>query len=79
MNELWAVAAYGFEYRGALNLDNNDSKRRKVRQFTGSEFARMSASMQLMLITIRRAQLSSRRAIDSAAEQKRRLKDFDVP
>lgn len=35
--------------------------------------------MQLMLLTIRRAQLSSLKAIDSAAEQKKRLKDFDVP
>ena len=60
-------------------MDNNDSKRQKVHQFTGSDFARMSASMQLMLLTIRRAQLSSLKAIDSAAEQKKRLRDFDVP
>jgi hypothetical protein len=51
-------------------LDNNDSKRQKVHQFTGSKFARMSASMQLMLLTIRRAQLSSRRAIATAEQGK---------
>jgi len=58
-------------------LDNNDSKRQKVHQFTGSEFARMSASMQLMLATIRRAQLSSRRAI-ATAEQRKPLSDSDI-
>jgi hypothetical protein len=45
-------------------------------RFTGAEFARLSSSMQLMLLTIRQAQLSSRKAIAPTAERKRRHDDF---
>jgi hypothetical protein len=48
----------------------------EFRQFTGAEFARLSSSMQLMLLSIRQAQLSSRKAIAPAAERKRRRDDF---
>jgi hypothetical protein len=57
-------------------LGNNGSKPMEFRQFTGAEFARLSSSMQLMLLSIRQAQLSSRKAIAPAAERKRRRDDF---
>jgi hypothetical protein len=57
-------------------LGNNGPKPIEFRQFTGAEFARLSSSMQLMLLTIRQAQLSSRKAIAPIAERKRRHDDF---
>ncbi len=57
-------------------VGNNDSKPLAFRQFTTAEFARLSSSRQLMLLTIRRAQLTSRKAIATTAERKRRRGDF---
>jgi hypothetical protein len=57
-------------------LGNNDSRRIEVRRFTAAEFARLSSSMQVTLLIIRRAQLSSRKAIAAIAERKRRHTDF---
>jgi hypothetical protein len=57
-------------------LGNNGPKPIEFRQFTGAEFARLSSSMQLMLLAIRQAQLSSRKAIAPIAERKRRRDDF---
>jgi hypothetical protein len=51
----------------------NNSKPIAFRQITAAEFARLSSSMQITLLTIRRAQLSSRKAIAATAERKRRL------
>jgi hypothetical protein len=45
------------------------------RQITVAEFARLSSSMQLTLLTIRRAQLSSRNAIAATTERKKRHGD----
>jgi hypothetical protein len=53
----------------------NGSKPREFRQFTAADFARLSTSMQLTLLTIRRAQLSSRKSIAATAEWKRRNGD----
>jgi hypothetical protein len=57
-------------------LDNNGSKPIEFRQFTAAEFARLSPSMQLMLLAIRQAQLTSRKAIAPTAERKRRRDDL---
>lgn len=57
-------------------MGNNDSKPLGHRQFTAAEFARLSSSMQLTLLAIRRAQLSSRKAVDAAADGKRRRGDY---
>jgi hypothetical protein len=57
-------------------LGNNGSKPTEFRQLTGVEFARLSSSMQLTLLAIRRAQLSSRKAIAPTAERKRRHGDL---
>ena len=57
-------------------LGNNGSRPIEFRQFTSAEFARLSSSMQLMLLTIRQAQLSSRKATVPTAERKRRHGDF---
>jgi len=38
----------------------------------------MSSSMQLMLLAIHRAQLSSRKAIAPAVEQRKRRSDSDI-
>jgi hypothetical protein len=43
---------------------------------TAAEFARLSSSMQWTLLIIRRAQLSSRKAIAATAEWKRRHAGF---
>jgi hypothetical protein len=43
-------------------LGNKDSKPVQFHQVTAAEFARLSSSRQLMLLAIRRAQLSSRLA-----------------
>jgi hypothetical protein len=57
----------------------NNSKPTAFRQFTAAEFARLSSSMQVTLLTIRRAQLSSRKAMAMAIAlteaQKRRRGD----
>ncbi len=50
---------------------NNESKPPAFRQFTAAEFARLSSSMQLTLLTIRRAQLSSRKAVAATDQWKR--------
>jgi len=55
---------------------NNDSKHTKPRQLSAADFARLSSSMQLTLLIIRRAQLSSRKAIAMATEQKKKEGDF---
>ena len=46
-------------------MDNN-AKPIALCQITAAEFARLSSSMQLTLLTIRRAQLSSRKALAMA-------------
>ena len=55
-----------------LTVGNNDSKPLASRQFSAAEFARLSPSMKVTLLIIRRAQLSSRKAIAATAEWKRR-------
>ena len=57
-------------------MANNDSKHTKPRQLSAADFARLSSSMQLTLLIIRRAQLSSRKAIAMATEQKKKEGDF---
>ena len=57
-------------------MRKNDFKPMAFRQITAAEFSRLSSSMQLTLLTIGRAQLSSRKAIAATAERKRRLGDF---
>jgi hypothetical protein len=54
----------------------NNSKPIAFRQITAAEFARLSSSMQITLLTIRRAQLSSRKAIAATAERKKRHLGF---
>jgi hypothetical protein len=56
-------------------VGNNDSKPIGQRPFTAADFARLSSSMQLALLVIRRAQMSSRKAIAMAADRKRRRSD----
>jgi len=51
-------------------LDNNP-KLIAFRKISATEFARLSSSMQLMLLTILRAQSSSRTAIATAERKKR--------
>ena len=60
---------------GHRTVGNNDSKPPVFRQLTPAEFARLSSSMQLTILTIRRAQLSSRKAIAAAAEWKKQRGD----
>jgi hypothetical protein len=62
--------------QGQRIVGNNESKPMAFRQFTAAEFARLSASMQLTLLTIRRAQLSSRKAIAATGQRKRQHGDF---
>jgi len=50
---------------------NNDSKPIDFRQLSAAEFARMSTSLQLTLLIIRRAQLSSRNALAAALRWKK--------
>ena len=52
-------------------MGNNEPKPLAFRQFTAAEFARLSSSMQLTILTIRRAQLSSRKAVASTVQPKR--------
>ena len=52
-------------------MRNNDSKPIAFRQFSAAEFARLSPSMKVTLLIIRRAQLSSRKAIAATTEWKR--------
>jgi hypothetical protein len=61
--------------RGHCIVRNNDSKPVAFRQISAAEFARLSASMKVMLLIIRRAQLSSRKAIDVTAKWKKRSGD----
>jgi hypothetical protein len=49
-------------------MGNNESRRLAFRQLFATEFACLSSSRQLMLLTILRAQLSSRKAIAATAE-----------
>jgi hypothetical protein len=46
------------------------------RPFAAADFARLSPSMQLALLVIRRAQVSSRKVIAATAEWKRRHGEF---
>jgi len=48
----------------------------EFRHITPAEFARLSSSMQLTLLIIRRAQLSSRKAIAVTTKGKKRPTDF---
>jgi hypothetical protein len=57
-------------------VGNNLSKSLEFRQFTAADFARLSSSMQLTFLIIRRAQMSSRKAIAATAEWTRRHGDF---
>ena len=57
-------------------MGNNESKRLVFRQLTATEFACLSSSRQLTLLTILRAQLSSRKAIAATADWGRRQGDF---
>jgi hypothetical protein len=67
------ITRHRSEYkRGHCIVGNNNSKPIAVRQISPAEFARLSPSMKATLLVIRRAQLSSRRAIAAAAEWKRR-------
>ncbi len=63
------AASIGIQ-QGHRIVANNDSTPPAFRQFTAAEFARLSSSMQLTLLTIRRAQLSSRKAIAGTAQRK---------
>jgi hypothetical protein len=56
-------------------VGNNNSKSIAFRQFSAAEFARLSPSMKVTLLIIRRVQLSSRKAIAATAEWKRRSGD----
>jgi hypothetical protein len=58
--------------RGHGIVRNNDFKPVAFHQFSAAEFARLSASMKVMFLIIRRAQLSSRKAVAVTAEWKRR-------
>jgi len=56
---------------------DDDSKSQEFRrQYTAVEFARLSPSMKVTVLIIRRAQLSSRKVIATIAEQKRRRSDW---
>ena len=55
---------------------NNDPQRTGPRP-TPAEFARMSSSMKLTVITILRAQMSSRKAVEAEATARRLLEDDD--
>ncbi len=57
-------------------LGTDDSKPVEFRHITPAEFARLSSSMQLTLLIIRRAQLSSRKAIAVTTKGKKRPTDF---
>lgn len=57
-------------------MGSNDSRRTKLRQLGAADFARLSSSMQLTLLIIRRAQLSSRKTIATTGDQKSRQGDF---
>jgi len=59
-------------------VSNDDSKRTKPRQLGAADFARLSSSMQLTLLIIRRAQLSSRKTIAMTADQKKQQGDFQT-
>ncbi len=48
----------------------------QLRRYTADEFAHLTPSLKITLIIIRRAQLSSRKAIAAAAERNRRCGDF---
>ena len=54
--------------------ENNDPQRTRPRP-TAAEFARMSSSMKLTVITILRAQMSSRKAVEAAASIRRSDED----
>jgi hypothetical protein len=62
--------------QGDRFVENNDSKRTKLRQLGAADFARLSSSMQLTLLIIRRAQLSSRKTIATTGDQKTRQGGF---
>ena len=57
-------------------MRNNESKPAGYRQITAADFARLSSSMQLTVLAIRRAQMSSRKAVAATADQKRRRGDY---
>ena len=59
-----------------VGINDSDSKRTKLRQLGAADFARLSSSMQLTLLIIRRAQLSSRKTIATTGDQKSRQGDF---
>jgi hypothetical protein len=68
----WTVTLHRVELRlGHCIVDNNDYKPIAFRQFSAAEFARLSPSMKVSLLIIRRAQLSSRKAIAATAEWKK--------
>jgi hypothetical protein len=46
-------------------VKKNEFKATAIHQLTAAEFARLSSSLQLALLVIRRAQLSSREALDA--------------
>jgi hypothetical protein len=53
-------------------LPDNDSSPARFRPITAAEFARLSTSRQLALLVIRRAQLSSRIAVENSDRRKPR-------
>jgi hypothetical protein len=69
-------AALSRMQQGEGIVGNNDSKRTKPRQLGTADFARLSSSMQLTLLIIRRAQLSSRKAIATTGDRKTRQGGF---
>jgi len=56
-------------------VGNNESKRLVFRQLTATKFACLSSARQLTLLTILRAQLSSRKAIAATANWGRQKDD----
>jgi hypothetical protein len=71
-----AVTVRRLEYKQGHRSVGNNSKPIAFRTITAAEFAPLSSSMQVTLLTIRRAQLSSRKAIAATAERKPRHGEF---
>jgi hypothetical protein len=56
-------------------VGNNVSNPIEFRQLTAADFARLRPSLRLTLVIIRRAQMSSRKAIVATAKWKKRHGD----
>jgi hypothetical protein len=53
------------------NVKKNEFRPTAIHRLTAAEFARLSSSLQLALLVIRRAQLSSREAVDALSKRKK--------